>query len=104
MDEPADWNGGLTGILQNWGKCLVGWRRDCCLQGHWHALRGWAARNLKEFSKVKCCVQDLGQNNLEHQYGQGTSWPSSSSAENDLEGLVEMLNMSQQCLVHTDLR
>ena len=39
MSEPADWNGRLTGILQNWGKHLVGWRQDCHSQGPWHALQ-----------------------------------------------------------------
>lgn len=103
MNEPADWNGGLTGILWNRGKQLVGWRQNCHSQGPWHTLQGWTARNFREFNKEKCYVQHLGQNNLEHQHGQGTSWSSSSSTDNYLVGLVEMLNMSQQCLVHTEL-
>lgn len=51
-------------------------------------------------TKRSASVQYLGQNNLEHQYGQGTSLPSSNSTENYLRSLVKTLNMS---LAHSEL-
>lgn len=65
-------------------------------------LKVWATRNLKEFDRGKCYIQYVGENSLEHLYGQRTSWTSSSSAKSSLGGL-EKLNMSQQCLVHSEL-
>ncbi|GAB0183246.1 mitochondrial enolase superfamily member 1 [Grus japonensis] len=49
----------------------------------------WVERNLMKFNKGKCRVPHLGQNNPKHQYRLGVDLLGSSTAEKDLEVLVD---------------
>lgn len=58
------------------------------IQRELNRLEKWADQNLTMFNKAKCKVLHLGRNHT-HQYRLGTAQLESSSAENDLEVMVE---------------
>ncbi|KGL77486.1 hypothetical protein N309_02902, partial [Tinamus guttatus] len=61
-------------------------------------LDNWAVKNLMQFNKAKCKVLHLGRNNPRHQYRLGTDLLESSSAERDLDIMVDdKLTVRQQC-------
>lgn len=64
------------------------------IQRELNRLEKWADQNLTVFNKAKCKVLHLGRNHT-HQYRLGTAQLESSSAEKDLE---VVLNMSQLAL------
>ena len=61
-------------------------------------LENCAGRNLMRFNRSKCRVLRLGRNNHKYQYRLGYDLLERSSAEKDLDVLVDNgLAMSQQC-------
>lgn len=64
---------------------------DSCvaIQRNLSRVENWAERNLIKFLKGKREVLHLGRNNLGHEYMLRTNWLESSSAEKDVEILVE---------------
>ena len=61
-------------------------------------LDSWAGRNMMRFNKSKCRILHLGRNNHMHQYRLGADVLERSSAEKDLDVVMDnRLAMSQQC-------
>ena len=61
-------------------------------------LDSWAGRNMMRFNKSKCRILHLGRNNHLHQYRLGADVLERSSAEKDLDVVMDnRLAMSQQC-------
>ncbi|KAK4806988.1 hypothetical protein QYF61_000317 [Mycteria americana] len=77
---------------------------DVCaaIQRHLDRLENWSERNPIKFNKGKCKGLHLGRDNPRHQYVQGGDQLETSSAGEDLGGLVDnKLTMSQQCTLAT---
>ena len=81
----------LEGVADIWEGCAT-------IQQDVDRPEIWAGRNLMRLKKIKRRVLHVGRNNCMHQYRLGDDPLKRSSAEKDLEALVDIkLTMRQQC-------